>query len=505
MLSNIKLENFKSFKRLDGLPIKPITILCGANSCGKSSILQSLLLLKQTKESRNPNQALLFNGEYVHLGDIENIIYANQEGENLSLCYEYEFTLSQLSSAPRTSGRVRIAHVIRYLLSSEERKDHKNKKYTISVTAKFSISKQSKGYIKIADVQCFGVSIFSQTGSGEKVQGATAFLKRSGALYDFTWDKIPQRRSDDIHCFSGKAEKLSVTFENLYPQSIQTQLPKNEEEEEEEIPFEVNFFFRAADDLLIKINEDINYVGPLREKPSRRYIYENEILEIGTKGENAAYIYRTEQDTVLDSHYYYNAKDDGFTEREGVTLKNALSEWLELMNIRGFSPDYDSEIIRLGMNANSSKDTRVNIADVGFGVSQIFPILLEGLRMHKHETLLLEQPEIHLHPGLQMQMADYFLSLALSGKKIIVETHSDHIINRLVRRIVEDEQYDLDEMIAIYFVSNGSDGATIEEIVIDPTKGVTNWPEGFFDQTAIEQEKIMMAGIKKRKEVKRKK
>jgi predicted ATPase len=119
--------------------------------------------------------------------------------------------------------------------------------------------------------------------------------------------------------------------------------------------------------------------------------------------------------------------------------------------------------------------------------------------MDKGNTLLLEQPEIHLHPNLQMQLSDYFISLALSGKNIIAETHSDHIINRLVRRIVEDEKYNLKDLIGIYFIKPSENGAIFEEIEISDNKGITNWPIDFFDQTANEQMKIMQAGIKKRK------
>jgi len=75
MLENISLKNFKGFKDLENLKVKPITILCGTNSCGKSSILQSILLLKQTLESQTPNQILLLNGRFVHLGSFENIIF----------------------------------------------------------------------------------------------------------------------------------------------------------------------------------------------------------------------------------------------------------------------------------------------------------------------------------------------------------------------------------------------------------------------------------------------
>ncbi len=169
------------------------------------------------------------------------------------------------------------------------------------------------------------------------------------------------------------------------------------------------------------------------------------------------------------------------------------------MKIKDLRPETTNEIIYLNLNSSSADKTRVNIADVGFGVSQIFPIVLEGLRMPKGNTLLLEQPEIHLHPNLQMQMADYFISLALSNKKVIVETHSDHIINRLVRRIVEDEQFNLKELIGIYFIKPTENGSVYEEICIDDKRGIINWPIDFFDQTATEQEKILQAGLKKRK------
>jgi predicted ATPase len=222
-------------------------------------------------------------------------------------------------------------------------------------------------------------------------------------------------------------------------------------------------------------------------------------LEIGNKGENAAYLYLTEQNKRINNHYFYNPSIDTFETLPNQTLHSALQKWFELMKIPNFEAEINNKIIYLNMEASAYDETRVGIADVGFGVSQIFPIILEGLRMEKGGTLMLEQPEIHLHPNLQMQMADYFISLALSGKQVLVETHSDHVINRLVRRIVEDETLNLKDLIGIYFIKPSENGSVYEEINIDDTKGITNWPPDFFDQTANEQMKIMQAGLKKRK------
>ncbi|MFT4925062.1 MAG: putative ATPase [Phenylobacterium sp.] len=494
MLSSIQLKNFKSFKNLDDLKIKPITVLCGTNSCGKSSILQSLLLLKQNKESGNPNQSILLNGKYLNVGDIENIIYGHDKNTTMSLTYEYEFTREELFASIGDT-QIEGMQFLSMLSVPMDIIEMRDTTYKLSFTVESKASQQKKGHINVADIHRYEASITIMTGDNELIPGGYVQVENIESGCKLNWSGL---RSDffesESFCLLGEVEGIVVEFENLLPD-----IKYNDEELADKIPNGVSTFFRAIDHFLRTVNSAYSYLGPLREGPQRRYIYENEVLEIGAKGENAAYIYQTEQQTAVTDHCFYDGDNDLFYKEKELTLKQSLAHWLELMNIKGFGPDFQSEIIRLNMNANSSNDTRVNIADVGFGVSQIFPILLEGLRMKKNGTLILEQPEIHLHPALQMQMADYFISLALSQKNVLVETHSDHVVNRLVRRIVEDGEHNLSEMVAIYFVSSGEDGSTIEEVKIDSNKGIVNWPQGFFDQTASEQEKIMMAGIKKRK------
>ena len=106
--------------------------------------------------------------------------------------------------------------------------------------------------------------------------------------------------------------------------------------------------------------------------------------------------------------------------------------------------------------------------------------------MEAGQTLLLEQPEIHLHPKLQMQLADFFIAMAINKKNTIIETHSEHVINRLVRRSLEDDKFA--KLINIYFINEKSE---IEKIKIDKTKGIVNWPKDFFDQAADEQKEIL--------------
>ncbi|KKN07064.1 hypothetical protein LCGC14_1070880, partial [marine sediment metagenome] len=173
-----------------------------------------------------------------------------------------------------------------------------------------------------------------------------------------------------------------------------------------------------------------------------------------------------------------------------------VQRYLDFLGIENFEVNPQREIISMHMKSKSAPIS-INIADSGFGTSQIFPIILEGLRMEMGDTLILEQPEIHLHPKMQMQMADFFVALVKSKKRVLVETHSDHIIYRLVRRIIEDK---IDpDLIKIYFIKPTEDGSTYEEIKIDKIKGIIKWPKDFFDQGASEQEKIIKASFEKSK------
>ena len=258
--------------------------------------------------------------------------------------------------------------------------------------------------------------------------------------------------------------------------------------------------FYMTDYLLSVLFSGYKYLGPLREEPSRRYIYEDEIVEIGNKGENSAFIFLDEQNGILPSYYYFDKLSNSFINNDKPkNLKDSLYFWLNLMNIQGFRADPQKEIIYLKLKSINSAKVEVNIADVGFGVSQVLPILLEGLRIPIGETLILEQPEIHLHPNMQMQMSDFFISMAKSGKNFLIETHSEHIINRLIRRVVEDETGELKKLIKIYFIKPSDNGANFEEISIDESRGIVNWPKNFFDQSANELGEIMKAGIKKSK------
>jgi predicted ATPase len=485
------------------MQIKPVTILCGTNSCGKSSILQSILLIRQTLESQISKQALLLNGGLVHLGVFENIIFEKKLDREVSFDFSFKITKNDLSenktARPKNGALLRATSkrydALRDLLPTESLQEAEEYHIHVNVSLKAPVNTRRAGVPMASYLITPIVHDFTFT-----VQA----LDDKGALVSSSFVKFAlneEGTNQYLVQWSSGEMTARVEFSNISPLFV----AEGGKNSAFDVSVELSFYLRSMNAFLRSAFSSLTYIGPLREEPSRRYIYEDEVLEIGVKGENAAYIYLTQQHSMIDDHYFYHRSTDEFELKGQMPLAVAVQHWLDQMSIQSLKPEPSREIIYLNLNAGLLNKTRVNIADVGFGVSQIFPIILEGLRMARGNTLLLEQPEIHLHPKLQMQMADYFVALALSGKKVIAETHSDHIVNRLVRRIVEDERSGLKDLIAIYFVKHTENGSVFEEIKIDETKGIVNWPLDFFDQAATEQRKIMQAGLKKRRRRREKK
>jgi len=226
-------------------------------------------------------------------------------------------------------------------------------------------------------------------------------------------------------------------------------------------------------------------------------------LTLGYRGENAPYIMCKRQGESVKTPWYVDDADGTFLQdAEDSTLGEEVSYWTNRMGIGEVHCTLNTDnypglaiarVVKPGEEGLGDDFT-----DVGFGISQVFPILVGGLEMPEGSTMFIEQPEVHLHPGMQGNLADYFISTALSGKQYVIETHSDHIVNRLVRRIVEDglegESLGLADLVQIYFVDKDEDGETLfTPIEVDEKRGVIGWPDGFFDQSLVDTESTMDA------------
>lgn len=139
---------------------------------------------------------------------------------------------------------------------------------------------------------------------------------------------------------------------------------------------------------------------------------------------------------------------------------------------------------------------------VGVGVSQMLPVLVLCLLAEQGSVVLLEQPELHLHPALQQRLADFLIAMVRSGRQLIVETHSEYMVSRLRRRIVEDPDDALLDLAKVVFAERDREtGLTsYRDVELSPYGAIEEWPAGFFDQAAEEERAIILGGVKKLRE-----
>ena len=246
---------------------------------------------------------------------------------------------------------------------------------------------------------------------------------------------------------------------------------------------------------------NISYLGPLREDPKPLYPMSevSYTYDIGKKGENTATILAIYGKTP-NVFPCPNLDNSGIYKNEKKTLKKAVIEWLKYI---GVLEDIEANMEQGGFTLKiktSSDGGFSDLTNVGVGVSQVVPIVTMCLLAAKGTTLIIEQPELHLHPKMQTKLTDFFVAISQSGKQCIIETHSEHIINALRYRVAKtakpaDEE--LAKNIQIYFVEKDKEGALFRSININKYAAISDWPEGFFDESSKAADEIIKAVSKK--------
>ncbi|MDQ2752945.1 MAG: DUF3696 domain-containing protein, partial [Bacteroidota bacterium] len=239
----------------------------------------------------------------------------------------------------------------------------------------------------------------------------------------------------------------------------------------------------------------IRYLGPLRADPqaSQKFAPSSELDDVGSKGEYAAAVYDANQNARIEWYNPYSKKT------ESHTLKVALDSWARYLGV--------ANQIKIEMAGQSGVSWQVvhleghkslPLSAVGVGVSQVLPILVMGLLAPKNTLLIVEQPELHLHPKVQARLGDFFVGLSKCHKQCLIETHSENIVSQLRYHIVESGGQENSDCI-IYFVEQDEKGAAkFEPIEISPNGNILNWPDGFFDETMHQEDRITAASIRKR-------
>jgi hypothetical protein len=425
MFTRLRLINFKAWRDTGDLALKPVTMLLGTNSSGKSSLIQSLLLLKQTVQSPDRTVHLNLGGDEVN---------------DLFSFGSFDDVLNQAATSPR--------------------------QFTIA----FDFRRADSGRIKEGKFECS----YGQTSSGSvAVQtlklhtDARRFqaVRRDKGAYSILVDDETQPRMKGRDCAPERSIALSA--------DVIARLDQDGP---------------LAEDLSLAIRrelEGISYLGPLRRKPERDYPWnKTKPGDVGSDGRAAI-------DALLASTLLKG-------EEQNVVVEG-VSKWLKRMKVaeklevrqQGRSNRYELVI--------HSDGVACNLRDVGIGVSQVLPVLVVAYFAPKGSTIILEEPEIHLHPLAQSVLAELFVEVSRQrGVQFVVETHSEHLFRRM-QTLVAKQTVSTDD-VALYFVEREEKSAQLRTLQFDEFGRVSNWPDGFFGDAlgeTREQARLMFERQKK--------
>ena len=550
MLYKIGFKNYKAYD-IGELELKPITILLGANSSGKSSILQLLLMMEQTlNNEKGYESALKLNGKYTSLGEMENIfknritkkpitlsfgldpqrysihlhevrrLKRNIENEIFDLYYKFrrfeQFSEKSVKSFRKVISRSEIEDItsddLVKVISEIRRIKRKLSKIDFSESPLFEedlarnnlINKRL--YTSQKDFKnLLATEINEYYDSFLLLDAITSFrLRKVQVEYDINYST--KNKNLFVSRFSIQTEDKTLLEYEIQKNKGHNKHIINSDVLEEKLlnKYRIKFGRQVVFDTLNLINKDeanleirrfrgtfieneqfcttllrvfnsfsiilnrafdssrINYISPLRAFPKRYYFLDESNVSSSLDsidGDNLTEVLKKEKDVILQ-----------------------VNKWFKEFGLEIGIEDVKEVIHRLKVNQNG---LNLDITDVGFGISQVLPIIVQGFLSKDNSLTIVEQPEIHLHPRMQAELADLFIDVVKStssreGKVLLIETHSESILKRLRRRIAEGKISH--ENVAIYFVKGRqkkSTSSTIERLEISKS-GAFDWPLEFY-------------------------
>jgi predicted ATPase len=406
VLRRLSLENFKSWRALK-MRFAPVTGIFGTNSSGKSSILQALLLLKQTAESTDRRQILRIGGErcIVDFGSFRDIVHGRGDG----------------------TVAIELGHVAP--------SDRQPRSYRVKLAA-------PDGHVAVTSVRV-------------EVENHYYEATRNGAGFRIAADGVEQP----------DASMEGVLFASLY--GVYLTLPLHD----------------APEQLRDFLSNRVHYVGPLRAQPSRQQRWTGaRPTHVGFRGEDALAALLAPTALNIREASPEMAALLGLRQPGGEELQQSVAAALKQLRllhsfrVHELAPETGIFEVRVKLSPDSPE---VLLTDVGVGVAQLFPVLVQCLYAPRGSTIILEQPELHLHPSAQSELADFFIGTARDRDlTLIIESHSEHLLRRLQRRIADESAKR--EEVALYFVTHDGRESHLDELQLDEYGNIRNWPVDFF-------------------------
>jgi predicted ATPase len=532
-METIRIERLRCLEDTGDVQIRPLTLIVGQNSSGKSSFLRIFPLLRQSTEARTTGP-FLWNGHLVDFGSFEE---AHQNGAEEGIRLSFKFKISGRedprffyaieSSYPLMLGAANIIpnsslYLSMKLVLSKEERTHLNQ-----LSLQLEDSKINLEFREDNSVSAFQVNSLDVLKLGAEYVSS----KTSGSSFIPTITEVAPKKETDtdisriVSRIVGSRYSLSKTLleklivstqkNNHHGSKLETVLrmaltfAAGESEEmlkniqnnrygrntwkkktnswtTDDMQFQelqnliianaVPLILERCDDLITGFSRRVSYIGPVRATASRFYRMQDlAVDEVDPQGVNLPMFLRNLTDSEMQRFSDWTSKNFGFR----PLLKSTFG------------------LLSLKIKPNNS-DREFNVSDTGFGVSQVLPVITQlwflseryrSLRKYRQGTytFTIEQPELHLHPKLQGRLADTFVESLLVAKrknidlKIVIETHSETLINRL-GYLVTKNKISKDDISIVLFDACEQDGVTKTRTSHFNQDGyLIDWPIGFFD------------------------
>ena len=445
----VRWRDFRCFRDTGWVGIRPLTILIGPNSGGKTSVLAPLLMLKQTLDARDERVPLIGRGELADAGHYRDMVRDHQTDRKIRF---------HLWDRPRTPD-----------FRDEPEKDSGGPYGSAPDRLELTFRNgDGDGPAKLA-------SLVVRADDG-RVYLRRSSRKRGGYTFNFFEDLPAGNRTEravrrairqavPTNFFFPGTEVLGGLMPRGLPSAWRTfgefsRAQSGRLLSRPAIAYMSMLMHQRSS--LIRFVDSIRYVGPLRSGPSREYRRADEETDwVGVRGERAA---------------------DVFSRLWPTETRPLVQEWLTRFGfgdtVECVGPDGGRFAIELLTGAR-----RTNLVDAGFGFSQVFPLVVQAFGGPQDALVIAEQPEIHLNPRLQVLLGDLFATMVRRGQRVIVETHSEHLVLRL-RTLVAQGELKADD-VALLFVECSRRGSTVRRIPVEENGHIdaSEWPRGFFEDS----------------------
>lgn len=590
LVSQLRLGNFKSVAD-QTVDLKPLTVVVGANSAGKSTLTQALLLVTQAVESSSPGLDVALNADRVSLGFLDAV--RNQRSKSSAPVHvgltadvhpsRHGFhywlpggpdSLDGVENVPwrvlldvefgGSSGQDVVTAPVKHLSMRVHRCDQPDNESEL-LSVQFSPRDARQPSSEPLEAWPAGPYFGSQreatavSGTAEALSGGRVRISGVGvhgllpfglyreraenrAVVDFLFDFLDRFRGpvpadiDAVHIdevingFVDTAVDLlnqwkaldvpkrpsmrfylheELDWDHLLPfassiierrSALTSKLLRSlDSSDNRKLPVSLRgavvHLTSIASESVRDLLHSVDHLGGLRAAPQPLYPTSQlaQRGDIGRDGEyTAAVLY------ALRNREVVSFDEDGH--KEALPLAVAVQRWASRLGLfeevdphhRG-ALGFDIGVRQQGLNE------QIDITGVGVGVSQLLPVLVRCILSAPGDVVVLEQPELHLHPRSQQHLADFLLACVRSGRQLIVETHSEHLINRLRLHAASDDSAEVADLITLVFAErdNKSGETTYQNVSINPFGGLTEWPEGFMDSGISDARQLLEIGARK--------